>query len=402
MAWSVKADRGMFPSQPVFESSGSETPMNAAERLRTHGFAVVDAHLPEGLLEACKDCIETSPKGIRSLTERHKYKDRYQGDHLFLGFSDADMQREAALRDDVFAELIGCPQLLAGFTQVGIAAPKFWAGSVMSKPAGAPPLYWRESSARSCTSSHTMTMMTMGADSPCFSVFRQPDHDWAFWETEEGLSRHTEPAQVFAMVYLTDTTAANGCLRVCPGSHRRRLPLHDALSELQADGRGPAHGTWETQAPWEDEGAASPLFAGAGRQADPELQAADGGAMVDVPVKAGQLVLGDARVLHATHPNRSAARRSMLTLWYVNTGVHGPELEAYYAQKGKPTTANRPADDRCWELMRAVALDPASLRGVTPLVAPPGWQGGGPKSEAGGGGGDGAAVGGGDQAAAKL
>ena len=42
---------------------------------------------------------------MRSLTPEHRWKDRYQGDHLFIGFSDADMDREAATRHDVYAKL---------------------------------------------------------------------------------------------------------------------------------------------------------------------------------------------------------------------------------------------------------------------------------------------------------
>ena len=35
--------------------------------------------------------------------------------------------------------------------------------------------------------------------------------------------------QLFLMVYLVDTTPANGCLRVLPGSHLRKIPLDDEL-----------------------------------------------------------------------------------------------------------------------------------------------------------------------------
>ena len=38
---------------------------------------------------------------------------------------------------------------------------------------------------------------------------------------------------------------------------------------------------------------------------------------MNVTVRAGDLVLGDARVLHGAHPNASDARRTVLTLWYL-------------------------------------------------------------------------------------
>eukprot|EP01050_Picozoa_sp_SAG11_P020729 SAG11_NODE_3547_length_2377_cov_3.176471_3_plen_110_part_00 len=35
----------------------------------------------------------------------------------------------------------------------------------------------------------------------------------------------------------------------------------------------------------------------------------------DVPMKAGDLLLGDSRLLHRTHPNSSTERRTCITLW---------------------------------------------------------------------------------------
>ena len=40
-------------------------------------------------------------------------------------------------------------------------------------------------------------------------------------------------------------------------------------------------------------------------------------AAVDVCVQPGDVVLGDARLLHAAHPNCSAERRTGITLWYI-------------------------------------------------------------------------------------
>ena len=93
------------------------------------------------------------------------------------------------------------------------------------------------------------------------------------------------------MYYLTDTRRENGCLRVIPGSHRRRIPLHDEL---------PAAHTNDTYLANQE----GPLF-----DIYPEE--------IDVPVRAGDAVIGDARVLHAAHGNNSQFRRSCLTLWYV-------------------------------------------------------------------------------------
>ncbi len=37
---------------------------------------------------------------------------------------------------------------------------------------------------------------------------------------------------------------------------------------------------------------------------------------VDVPVRRGDMVIGDARMLHATNSNDSSGRRTVITLWF--------------------------------------------------------------------------------------
>jgi ectoine hydroxylase-related dioxygenase (phytanoyl-CoA dioxygenase family) len=92
------------------------------------------------------------------------------------------------------------------------------------------------------------------------------------------------------MYYLVDTSRANGCLRVVPGSHLRRVPLHDELLE--------AH----TEESYHSD-PSSRMF---------RIQADE----VDIAVKAGDLVIGDARVLHSAHGNTSLSHRPVITLWY--------------------------------------------------------------------------------------
>ena len=36
-----------------------------------------------------------------------------------------------------------------------------------------------------------------------------------------------------------------------------------------------------------------------------------------MPVRAGDLVIGDARLLHAAHGNATARRRTVITMWYL-------------------------------------------------------------------------------------
>ena len=47
------------------------------------------------------------------------------------------------------------------------------------------------------------------------------------------------PQQVFLMYYTVDTTPGNGCLRLIPGSHLERHPMHDAVPDAYGGGAEP-------------------------------------------------------------------------------------------------------------------------------------------------------------------
>lgn len=162
-----------------------------------------------------------------------------------------------AYQDPVFSELIALPAALEALAALGFARPRYFGGAVIAKEAGSPPLYWHQ--------------------------------DWTYWGEPE--SADPIPHQVFLMWYLTDTSRPNGCLRVVPGSHRMWLDAHDRI------------GT-------HDDGI---------RNQNPETSAGYQPlpGEVDVAVTAGDLVIGDARVLHAAHANTTDQRRTVITLWYV-------------------------------------------------------------------------------------
>lgn len=150
----------------------------------------------------------------------------------------------------VMAELIAHPGALAALKQLGFDDPKFGHGRIISKPPYSPPLFWHE--------------------------------DGRFWD--DPVSYTPQPIQCFLMYYLTDTTPENGCLRVMPGSHLKRHPLHDKISPKHTEGL-------TTFADPDDPGFS---------RVDEEI---------DVPVKAGDLVMGYGRLLHASHGNRTDAGR---------------------------------------------------------------------------------------------
>jgi hypothetical protein len=187
------------------------------------------------------------------------------------------------------AQLIALPSALEALRQLGFPQPKFYSGYIISKPPEtAPALFWHQ--------------------------------DGFGWN--EPISYTNTPVQFFLMYYLIDTNRHNGCLRIIPGSHLKRHRLHDLP---------PAHTDEIQQA---DEG--HPAL-----QIDPDE--------VDVPVQAGDLVIGDARLLHAAHPNRSEQRRTVITLWFCPNYDQLPEsIQAIY---GKPRHKPDHWSDEIWNLV---------------------------------------------------
>ncbi len=176
--------------------------------------------------------------------------------------------------DSFFAELVAYPPALDCLAALGFAKPRWSSGFVISKPPDSPPLFWHQ--------------------------------DWLYWD--DPASYGPTPHQLFLMYYLVDTDRENGCLRLLRGSHRQRHPMHDATPEAHADGlrrnEDPAHPAYQ---PLADE--------------------------VVVPVKAGDLVIGDARLLHGAYGNRSAAWRTVVTLWYHPNFESAPEtMQAGFSQ----------------------------------------------------------------------
>lgn len=187
--------------------------------------------------------------------------------------------REEHQIDPVFGELITHEPSLQCLRDMGYPNIHFTDGYIISKPPGGPRLFWH--------------------------------YDWHHFD--QPISWGEEPPQLFFMYYFSDTTRENGCLRVVPESHRRHTALHDRIAGSHNDD-----------------------LASGNRMDRPEFQ--DFEDEIDVPVKAGDLLIGDARLLHAAHANQSDRNRSLVTLWYqVHLDQMSPGLRANMGVKaGEP------------------------------------------------------------------
>ena len=215
-----------------------------------------------------------------------------------------------------YADVIASPVLLDLLRQCGATDPRFTGGFLISKPGKGPPLFWHQ--------------------------------DWWGWDDDSAYDARAN--QLFAMIYLTSTRVENGCLRVIPGSHRHDHPLHHldtAHSEgMQAfkDPTNPAY--------------------------------ADHPDQLAVPVEAGDVLIGDARLIHGAFANRTDEERPLLTLWFMpHWGSMPPEMRAL-AYKGFmrgddiPSSVARPRTFLDWPepLKRRIAhLLPPGDGGVEPM-----------------------------------
>lgn len=173
-----------------------------------------------------------------------------------------------------FADIIAAPELLALLRDCGATDPRFTGGFLISKPGGGPPLFWHQ--------------------------------DWWGWDDPSAYQPRAH--QLFAMIYLTDTRPENGCLRVIPGSHVRDHPLHH-LDAAHSEGM---------QA-----------------YSDPKNRAyADHPDQVAVPVEAGDVLIGDARLIHGAFANRTDEERPLLTLWFMPHWSSMPAAMRALAYKG--------------------------------------------------------------------
>ena len=213
------------------------------DTLVREGVCIVEDILDSMMLSTVRSI---AAKKISQLSDEHRHEQKSTGSML----PNRDMPE--------LVDLITWPKTLEALHQIGFNDIKFSRAYLISKPAHGPPLFWHQ--------------------------------DCTVWKGEPRAYTEITPL-LFGMFYLTDTNRKNGCLRVIPGSHRRRHPLHKVI--------GSAH----TARSRSMEDPDSSLYA----EAEGE---------VDVPVRAGDLVLGDGRTLHAAHANQSHQERTVITVWY--------------------------------------------------------------------------------------
>jgi hypothetical protein len=235
----------------------NEQAQEKRQELVDSGYTIVPGVMDSDLLGRLKTWSDAI---FDRVTVDHKV--RYQGSDIFVNtprrWNAGTPTAENRFPDPIAEEIIDQPAQLDTCRDIGLE--HLSADDVviiLSKPGYGPPLYWHQ--------------------------------DFMKWQSPEAATPW--PTRIFLSYYLTDTTRENGCLRVIPGSHRKRHELHDILPK--------AHGP-EIQGIDDLE---HPVFA-------------DYPDAIDVPLKAGDLIIADARILHAAWPNQTADRRTLLLAWH--------------------------------------------------------------------------------------
>lgn len=211
------------------------------EQLKRDGYCVLEKMADDTLLEKIRTISSTAV----AAQDKERLKRHKAPGSLINSGSEPGL-----------ADLIGNSVALDALQMMGLQDICFWKAVIISKPPGGPRLYWHQ--------------------------------DCIMWHDPRAYS--DIPPMIFLMYYLEDTTAANGCLRVIPGSHCKRHPLHEL---------GDAHDAEVNRIDNPD---------------DPRFSDYDG--ETDVPMKSGDALVGDARLLHATHANQSPAQRTVITIWF--------------------------------------------------------------------------------------
>ncbi|MCX5662737.1 MAG: phytanoyl-CoA dioxygenase family protein [Planctomycetota bacterium] len=276
--------------------NASPPPSPALAQLQRDGYCLI----PQcGTPELIAQLRGATDRLFAAITPEHRKGYGNQGTHATLAY-----------QEPVFTDLITWQPALDALASLGFARPRYWSGYPIAREPHTGPLYWHQ--------------------------------DWPFWDEPEAAD--PLPHQLFLMWYLTDTRRENGCLRVIPGSHLRRHPLHAAISDSH-DGSlrhvdDPDHPAYRHY---------------------PE--------QVDVPVRAGDLVVGDARVLHASHGNTTDERRTVITLWYFPR--YDEASESLRAGWQRTLRTKPPADLSAEQRQR---LEPLLLR-YTGAAEPAKWNG---------------------------
>ena len=225
----------------------AEVALAKREHMLHAGYALIENILPQDFL----DELRAETEGLIAAHEEAP-EHRFQGQHIKVAAKENALIKKLLTWTPAYQALEDM-----GFGDFRPDQDRPAEVIILTKEPNGPPLYWHQ--------------------------------DWMWWN--DPLSMSPWPEFMSLSYYLTDTAVENGCLKVIPGSHLKRFPIHDELV--------PAH----------EQGARFVAD-------DDPVMFRDDPNQAFVPVKAGDLALMDARILHAAGKNFTDQRRTLVLSWH--------------------------------------------------------------------------------------
>ena len=217
------------------------------EQMIREGYCVIDNILTEEFLQELHDEAERHIAG-----HKQSEKTKYHGHYILVKGDE----------NDHFQKLLEWQPTRKSLNEIGFGDFAALGGMIiLTKEPKGPPLFWHQ--------------------------------DWYHWD--DPISCAPWPQHIFLNYYLTETTQENGCLKIIPGTHRKRIKFHDILLSKDELLGAERYDLLEEDYPF--------MFD-------------DHPDQIDVCVKAGSLILTDARLLHAARKNNTKKRRTLLLAWH--------------------------------------------------------------------------------------
>ena len=175
-----------MPSAPLAAHDFGD--LSPAQQLRTRGFAHFRHCFTPAFIEELRVFVDEGeqgvskyyPEGTSDFSRPSGQGNVFQGDQLSMSFREEAKAAPGMACGSALARLVAWPRSIEALQRCGVAVPKLWAGYILSKGAGGPPLYWHQ--------------------------------DWLFWNQEPETKSETAH-QLFGMIYLCKTRVHNGCVR---------------------------------------------------------------------------------------------------------------------------------------------------------------------------------------------
>ena len=125
--------------------------LSPKQQLRERGFAHFRNCFTPEFVEELRVFVDESEQGVAKyyptdgtadLSRPSGQGNVFQGDQLSMSFREEAIAAPAMACGSALARLVAWPRSIEALQACGVESPKLWAGYILSKGAGGPPLYW--------------------------------------------------------------------------------------------------------------------------------------------------------------------------------------------------------------------------------------------------------------------